>query len=354
MTWLLTGGAGYIGSHIVRAFRAAGIDVVVLDNLSSGYRQFVPSDVPFVEGSVTDPGAVALALDDYPVTGVVHLAGLKYAGISVEQPLRFYRENVFGTQVLLEAVVARGIDRFLFSGSSSWYGTQRVEIVGEDEPARPQSPYGETKVAGEWLLRSVARATPGLRQSTLRYFNVAGSGSPELADHSPYNLFPMVLKAVSCGAPAMIFGTDYPTPDGTCVRDYVHVSDVADAHLRVAQQLDVGGECADVYNIGRGEGASVREILDTVHAVTGLDFEIVEKPRRAGDPPRTVCSVERIRRDLDWHARFDLTDMVSSAWVAWQHQLATFGGAPPKSLSLREGPDHTFSAVRGLVPESDA
>jgi UDP-glucose 4-epimerase len=300
----------------------------VLDNLNSGYREFVSSDLPFIEGSVTDPVAVATALDEYGVTGVVHLAGLKYAGLSVEQPLQFYRENVVGTQVLLEAVVARGINRFLFSGSSSWYGTARVEVVGEDEPAQPQSPYGETKVAGEWLLRSVARAHPGFRQATLRYFNVAGSGSPELADHSPYNLFPMVLKAVSSGGPALIFGTDYPTPDGTCVRDYVHVSDVADAHLRVAQQLDAGGECAEVYNVGRGEGASVREILDAVRKATGIDFPIVEKPRRPGDPPRTVCSVERIGRDLGWHARLDLSDMVQSAWDAWQYQLATFGGAP--------------------------
>ena len=334
MTWLLTGGAGYIGSHIVRAFTAAGTPVVVLDNLSTGYRDFVPPDVAFVEGTITDAGTVAAVLDDHQITGVVHLAGLKYAGVSVDQPLEFFRENVFGTQVLLEAVVARGIDRFLFSSSASWYGTPDAEVVTEDAPARPESPYGQTKVTGEWLLRSVARARPALRQTSLRYFNVVGSASPELADHSPHNLFPKVLKAVTSGAPAVIYGTDYATPDGTCVRDYVHVSDVADAHLRAARQLDEGGRCAPVYNVGRGAGSSVREIVDAVREVTGIDFAVDEQPRRPGDPARIVGSVERIARDLDWHARHDLTDMVTSAWAAWNYQLANYGGAPPASHPL--------------------
>ena len=328
MTWLLTGGAGYIGSHIVRAFTEAGTEVVVLDNLATGYREYVPAGVPFVHGSVTDPVAVAEALDDHRVTGVLHLAGLKYAGLSVSQPLEFYRANVIGTQVLLEAVATRGIDRFLFSASSSWYGTPDSELVTEDAPARPESPYGQTKVMGEWLLRDVAVAFPGLRQCSLRYFNVVGSGTPELADHSPHNLFPKVLKAVSTGAPAVIYGTDYATPDGTCVRDYVHVSDVADAHVRVARQLDDGGTCAPVYNVGRGTGASVREIVDTMSKALGIDFPIDEQPRRPGDPARIVGSVDRIAADLDWHAHYDLAAMVVSAWDAWQYQLATYGGAP--------------------------
>jgi UDP-glucose 4-epimerase len=328
VTWLLTGGAGYIGSHIVRAFAAAGTEVVVLDNLATGYRDFVPAEVPFVEASVTDPVAVAAVLDDFGVTGVLHLAGLKYAGVSVSQPLEFYRENLVGMQVLLEAVVARGIDRVLFSASSSWYGTPDAEIVDEDAPARPESPYGETKVASEWLLRSVARAHPGLRQTSLRYFNVVGSSTPELADHSPHNLFPKVLKAVSAGGPAVIYGTDYATPDGTCVRDYIHVGDVADAHVRVARHLDSGADCAPVYNIGRGTGSSVREIVDTMRSVLGIEFPIDEQPRRPGDPARIVGAVGRIAADLDWRARRDLHDMVASAWDAWQYQLTTYGGAP--------------------------
>jgi UDP-glucose 4-epimerase len=328
MTWLLTGGAGYIGSHIVRAFAAAGTDVVVLDNLSTGFRSFVPDEVPFVEGSVTDADAVGQAIDEHGVTGVVHLAGLKYAGESVHEPLRFYRENVTGMQVLLEAITSRGIDRVVLSSSASWYGTPAAEVVTEDAPARPESPYGQTKVASEWLLRSVALATPGLRQTSLRYFNVVGSGVPELADHSPHNLFPKVLRAISAGEPATLNGVDYPTPDGTCIRDYVHVVDVAEAHVVAARHLDAGGACAPAYNVGCGTGSSVREVLDAIRRITGIEFAIDTRPRRPGDPARIVGAVELIAADLAWRARHDLDDMVASAWAAWQHQLITHGGAP--------------------------
>jgi UDP-glucose 4-epimerase len=325
MTWLLTGGAGYIGSHIVRAFVEAGTDVVVLDNLASGFRDYVAPDVPFVEGSVTDADTVGRVLEDHQVTGVLHLAGLKYAGVSVREPLEFFRENAYGMQVLLEAVVARGIDRVLLSSSAAWYGTPDVEIVTEDAPARPENPYGQTKVASEWLLRAVARANPGMRQSSLRYFNVAGAGSPELADQSPHNLFPKVLKAISAGDPAILYGTDYQTADGTCVRDYVHVSDVADAHVQVARRLDAGSATAPVYNVGRGTGSSVREVLDSMRRATGIDFPIDVQPRRPGDPDRIVGSVDLIAAELDWHARHELDEMVTSAWAAWQYQLANSG-----------------------------
>lgn len=329
MAWLLTGGAGYIGAHIVRAFQRAGVQVVVLDDLSSGFRAYVPADVPFVEGSVTDSAAVAQAFDAADITGVVHLAAVKYAGESVQEPLRFYRTNVVGTQVLLEAVVARGIERVVFSSSASWYGTPDADLVTEDAPARPESPYGETKVAGEWLLRSVARATPRLRQTSLRYFNVVGSGTPELADHSPYNLFPKVFRAISAGEPAILHGADYPTPDGSCIRDYVHVVDVAEAHVRAAQQLDVGGPgCAPIYNIGRGTGSSVLEVLETMRAVTAINFTIEVAPRRPGDPARVVGAVSQIAADLGWRARFDLEDMVGDAWAAWQHQRPGGDSAP--------------------------
>jgi UDP-glucose 4-epimerase len=321
VAWLLTGGAGYIGSHIVRAFQLAGVEVVVLDNLSSGFRSYVPADVPFVEGSVTNPAAVARALDAADITGVVHLAGVKYAGESVHEPLRFYRENILGTQVLLEAVVARGIERFVFSSSASWYGTPDIELVAEDAPARPESPYGQTKVAGEWLLRSVARATPRLRQTSLRYFNVVGSGPPALADHSPYNLFPRVFRAISAGAPAILNGADYPTPDGSCIRDYVHVVDVAEAHVRAAQQLAASdASYAPIYNIGRGAGSSVLEVLDMMRAITAIDFSVEVAPRRAGDPARVVGAVDLIAADLGWRARLGLEDMVRDAWAAWQQQ----------------------------------
>ncbi len=328
MTWLLTGGAGYIGSHIVRAFQQADTEVVVLDNLATGFRSYVPDGVPFVEGSVTDSATVGAALDGHDITGVVHLAGLKYAGESVREPLRFYRENVTGMQVLLEAITERGIDRVVLSSSASWYGTPDAEVVTEDVPARPESPYGQTKAASEWLLRSVAVAQPSLRQTSLRYFNVVGSGTPELADHSPHNLFPKVLRAISAGVRPMLNGTDYPTADGTCVRDYVHVTDLAEAHVQAARHLDAGGECAPAYNVGRGEGSSVREVFDTMRRVTGIDFEVDVVPRRPGDPARIVGAVDLIAAELGWRAQHGLEDMVASAWAAWQHQLAAHGGAP--------------------------
>ena len=318
MTWLLTGGAGYIGSHIVLAFQEAGTDVVVLDDLSTGYRDFVPDGVPFVEGSVTDPDAVAYAIGGHAVTGVMHLAGLKYAGVSVQEPLRFYRQNVTGMQVLLEAVEQHGIDRFVFSSSASWYGTPTSELVTEDAPASPESPYGQTKVASEWLLRDLAVVRPLLRQTSLRYFNVVGSGPVHLTDRSPHNLFPRVFGALTRGERPVVNGIDYPTPDGSCVRDYVHVSDVAQAHVIAARRLDKGEPCAPAYNIGRGEGASVLEVLDAMRRVTGIDLDPQVAPRRPGDPARIVGVVDRIAADFGWRASRDLDDMVASAWAAWQ------------------------------------
>ncbi len=329
MTWLLTGGAGYIGSHITAAFLDADVPVVVLDDLSTGYREFVPGDVPLVEGSVTDRDAVARALDEHDVTGVVHLAGLKYAGVSVQEPLLFYRQNVTGMQVLMEEVVARRIDRVLFSSSASWYGTPDLDVVPEDTPPAPESPYGESKVISEWLLRDVARVNPWLRQTSLRYFNVCGSGAPELADHSPHNLFPKVLGAMSRGERPVVNGGDYPTPDGTCVRDYIHVVDLADAHLRAALHLASDAPAAPAYNVGRGAGSSVLEVIDTMRRVTGIDLEPEVRERRPGDPARIVGAVDRIAADLGWTARFGLDDMVDSAWRAWGRQLELYGGAPP-------------------------
>ena len=318
MSWLLTGGAGYIGSHIVLAFQQAGMDVVVLDDLSTGYRSFVPSDVPFVEGSVTDPRAVAHALDAHSITGVLHIAGLKYAGVSVHEPLRFYRENVIGMQVLLEAVDERSIDRFVLSSSASWYGTPTTELVPEDVPANPESPYGETKVASEWMLRDYAATRPELRHTSLRYFNVVGSGPPYLADRSPHNLFPKVFAALTRGERPVLYGTDYPTPDGSCIRDFVHVVDVAEAHVIAARRLDKDEPCAPVYNIGRGEGASVLQVLRTIRRITAIDFEPQLAPRRLGDPARIVGAVDRIEADFGWRASRDLDDMVASAWAAFQ------------------------------------
>jgi UDP-glucose 4-epimerase len=318
MAWLLTGGAGYIGSHIVEAFRAADRDVVVLDDLSSGFREFVPDDVVVHEGRIEDAAAVAAALDAQPVDGVIHLAGLKYAGESVNAPLDFYRANVEGTRVLLRQMAERGIDRLVFSSSSATYGTMEGEIVTEDSPQRPESPYGESKLIGEWLIRDQARARPSLRHTSLRYFNVVGSGSDRIADHSPYNLFPLVFRALSRGERPKVFGDDYPTPDGSCVRDYVDVADLAEAHLRAAVLLEEGRELAPSYNVGRGEGVSVRQIVETILAVVGeeaLGYDTA--PRRGGDPARIVGSARRIEEDFGWKPGTDLRAMVEGAWAAW-------------------------------------
>ncbi len=322
MSWLLTGGAGYVGSHVVIAFRAAGTDVVVLDNLSTGSRSNVPAEVPFVQASVTDADAVGRTLDEHRITGVMHLAGRKAADVSVAEPLAYYRANVTGMQVLLEAVIQRGLDRFILSSSASWYGTPTAQLVTEDEPARPESPYGQTKVVSEWLLRDVAHTRPTLRQTSLRYFNVVGAGAPHLADRGQNNLFPRVLRALTAGERPSVYGADYPTPDGSCVRDYVHVADIADAHVAVARRLDAGQDVAAVYNLGRGEGASVLQVLDAMRRITGIELPPRIEGRRAGDPARVVGAVDRIAADLGWRASRNLDDMVASAWWAWQHQPA--------------------------------
>ncbi|WP_263118170.1 UDP-glucose 4-epimerase GalE [Cellulomonas sp. RIT-PI-Y] len=317
MTWMVTGGAGYIGSHVVRAFQEVGIPTVVLDDLSSGHEEFVPAGVPLVRGSVLDTALVADTLRGHRVTGVVHLAGFKYAGVSVQRPLHTYEQNVTGTAHLLAAMAEADVTRIVFSSSAAVYGTPDVDLVTEDTPTAPESPYGESKLIGEWLLRDQAAATE-LHHTSLRYFNVVGSGTPELADTSPHNLFPLVLDALAEGRTPRINGDDYSTPDGTCVRDYVHVADLATSHVAAARALTEGRELRRVYNLGSGDGVSVREIMTAMAAGTGIDFEPEVAPRRAGDPARIVASGEAAARDLDWRMRHSLTEMVSSAWQARQ------------------------------------
>ena len=289
MTWLVTGGAGYIGAHVVRALREAGYGAVVIDDLSSGHRDFVPSDVPLAEGSILDRTLVERTLVEHAVVGVIHVAGFKYAGVSVQQPLHTYEQNVDGTRTLLAAMQQHGVDRIVFSSSAAVYGTPDVEQVTEDTPKSPQSPYGESKLIGEWLLRDQAIATASLdttlghgplRHTSLRYFNVVGSGDPAVRDTSPHNLFPLVFDALAEGRTPRINGDDYPTPDGTCVRDYIHVSDVALAHVAAAQRLDAGAPLEPAYNLGSGAGVSVAEIMAATARVTGIAFEPERAPRR--------------------------------------------------------------------------
>lgn len=315
MTWLVTGGAGYIGAHVVREFRAAGMTVAVLDDLSSGHPEFVPPGVPFARGSILDAALVRRVLREEAVTGVVHLAGFKYAGESVSRPLHTYAQNVTGTIVLLEAMAEAGVERMVFSSSAAVYGTPDVDLVTESTALRPASPYGESKLVGEWLMRDQGVAA-GLRHTSLRYFNVVGSGDPAVRDTSPHNLFPLVFDALVAGRAPRINGDDYPTPDGTNVRDYVHVSDVARAHVTAARRLEAGEPLEPAYNLGSGTGMSVAEIMAAVARVTGIPFEPEIAPRRPGDPARIVADGSLAARDLDWRMRHSLDDMVASAWAA--------------------------------------
>ncbi|MFZ1410111.1 MAG: UDP-glucose 4-epimerase GalE [Micropruina sp.] len=315
MTWLVTGGAGYIGSHVVRAFQAEGIDSVVLDDLSTGLREFVPVGVPFIEGTILDTPLVTRALTEHAVTGVVHLAGFKYAGESVKRPIHTWEQNGNGTLSMLRAVTEAQVPNFVLSSSAAVYGTPDVDLVTETTATRPQSPYGESKLVDEWMLADVARAT-GLSHTSLRYFNVVGSGSPELWDSSPHNLFPLVISALRDGRVPIIFGQDYPTPDGTCVRDYVHVADLAHSHVAAAKALEAGTALQPVYNLGSGLGVSVAQIMAAMARVTGIDFTPAIAPRRPGDPARIVADGSAAERDLDWQMRHDLDRMVSDAWSA--------------------------------------
>jgi UDP-glucose 4-epimerase len=315
MTWLVTGGAGYIGAHVVRALKEAGIRPLVIDDLSSGHRGFVPNDVELVRGSILSGELLADVFAQHDVEGVMHIAGFKYAGVSVQRPLHTYAQNVTGTATLLGAMADAGIDKIVFSSSAAVYGTPDVDLVTESTPLHPESPDGESKLIGEWLLADQDRAV-GLTHTALRYFNVVGSGSDDLYDTSPHNLFPVVFDALLEGRTPRINGNDYPTPDGTCVRDYLHVVDLAHSHVIAAQRLAAGVPLEAVYNLGSGDGASVGDIMRTIAEVTGIDFTPEIAPRRAGDPARIVASGDLAARDLEWAMRHSLTDMVSSAWSA--------------------------------------
>lgn len=320
MSWLVTGGAGYIGAHVVRALAAAGIDPVVVDDLSSGHEAFVPEGVPFVRGTILDRALLVEAMGAHGVTGVIHVAGYKYAGVSVQRPLHTYEQNVEGTRVVLAAMADAGVSNIVFSSSAAVYGTPDVPLVTEDLPKRPASPYGESKLIGEWLIRDQAVATAStdtpLRHTSLRYFNVVGSADPAIYDTSPHNLFPIVFERLLAGGTPQINGDDYDTPDGTNVRDYVHVGDIAAAHAVAAQRLSAGDPIEPAYNLGSQNGLSVREIMDAMARVTGIPFTPVIAARRPGDPDRIVATGELAARDLDWRNRYTVDEMVRTGWEA--------------------------------------
>ncbi|MBT4949508.1 MAG: UDP-glucose 4-epimerase GalE [Candidatus Nanopelagicales bacterium] len=315
-TWLVTGGAGYIGSHVVRELLSAGFQPVVCDDFSAGLRSRIPEDVPIVEGDIADATALRGIFNTFGVTGVVHLAAKKAAGESVHFPLHYYKENVTGLQSVLGAMVDSSVDNFVYSSSAAVYGTPQSNPVKESEAFNPESPYGETKVIGEWLAKDLATSNK-LNWIALRYFNVAGAGSDDLGDNSVNNLIPMVFQALEIGGRPRIFGADYPTPDGTCIRDYIHVVDLAGAHVAAVKKCETGRANLAI-NVGRGSGVSVQEVMDSISRVIGRDINPEVVGRRAGDPPASFADVKLSETELAWSAERDLHDMVSSAWSAWQ------------------------------------
>jgi|SRR5690554_5538393 len=316
MKVLVTGGAGYIGSVTAQALLAAGHGVVVVDDLSTGHRGAVPEGARLVVADAGDARAMRALMAAEGVEAVMHFAALSLVGDSMREPLRYYRHNVGGAIGLLEACVAAGVGRFVLSSTAAVYGTPDVVPVPETAALRPASVYGETKLAIERLLHWLS-VTRGLGYAALRYFNAAGAAPGRGEDHRPEtHLVPLVLQAALGRRPEVrVFGADYPTPDGTAVRDYVHVEDLARAHVLALEALapGVGG----AYNLGNGAGFSVREVIDVCRRVTGADLNVVEAPRRAGDPPVLVADASKAAAELGWRPRFaDLEAIVASAW-AW-------------------------------------
>jgi UDP-glucose-4-epimerase GalE len=321
---LVTGGAGYVGSHTVMALAEAGDDVVVFDDLSAGHieaiheiQAAVPAHPPaFVKGDIQDGAAVRVALGESGATAVMHFAARLLVEESVRDPLGYFRVNVTGTLTVLGAMAEAGVRRFILSSTAATFGEPERTPIDESHPQRPINPYGETKLAIERALPHIARAT-GLSWMALRYFNAAGAhpGGRIGEDHDPEeHLIPRAVGAALGGAPLTVHGDDYPTPDGTCIRDYVHVSDLAAAHLAALRALEAGAP-STAYNLGNGRGISVRQVLDSVARAAGRPVPHRIGPRRAGDPVRLVASSERISRELGWVRQFgDVDAIVRTAW----------------------------------------
>jgi UDP-glucose 4-epimerase len=323
---LVTGGAGYIGSHVVDALIAQGFQVVILDNLSLGHAASVPADVPLIMGDVTDPAVLDAVLADGPWHAVLHFAGLSQVGDSMLHPLRYLRENGAGGMVLIEACLRHGISRFVLSSTANLFGAPVGGAIDEDAPIAPGSPYGESKLIIERALHW-ASARHDFRYATLRFFNAAGADPKGRLgeDHDPEShLIPLAIDAALGRRPALtIFGADYPTPDGTCIRDYLHVSDLCDAHVRALARLEQGSV---TYNIGSGTGHSVLEVVTMVERVSGLKVPVIFGARRGGDPAVLVAASGKIRRETGWTPRYPgLEDIVRTAY-AWR--LRHDGGYP--------------------------
>ncbi|NIA67635.1 UDP-glucose 4-epimerase GalE [Pelagibius litoralis] len=332
-TTLVTGGAGYIGSHAVLALRQAGRRVVVLDDLSAGSRTVVPDDVPFVEGNAGDPVLVGRLLRDFSIGSVIHFAGSILVERSVSEPLSYYHNNVTVSRNLLEACLQGGVKQFIFSSTAAVYGAAAVSPIPESTPTKPINPYGTSKLVTEWMLRDLAAASD-LRFVALRYFNVAGADPQGRSGQ----LGPVATHLVKIASQVIagtresiaIFGDDYDTPDGTCVRDYIHVSDLASAHLSALSYLEAGGE-SRFLNCGYGHGYSVREVLQAVERCAGRSLNARRAPRRPGDPPTLVADTGALQKTLSWTPRFDNIDVIINTAIDWELSL----GLKPDGDGLR-------------------
>lgn len=324
---MVTGGAGYIGAHVVEALLSRGHRVVVVDNRSTGDAQRVPAGVPLVEVDLAAPGSpttLANVARLYGITAVVHLAGRKQVAESIAEPAWYFRQNVDGLLALHDAMAHSGVRRLVFSSSASVYGDVAPGQDGrvrETDPTAPISPYAQTKLAGEWLNRAAGTAW-GLQAVNLRYFNVAGAARPELADPGATNLIPMVFECLDRDEPPRIFGDDYATPDGTCVRDFIDVRDLAEAHIAALGYLTGPMAYGDVFNVGTGNGLTVAQVVQSILHTTGATLAPIVEPRRPGDPAAVVADVDLIRAALGWKAERGIDAMVRSAWQGWRARAA--------------------------------
>lgn len=317
MTVLVLGGAGYIGSHTVKALCDEGTDVVVVDNLVTGYEKAVDKRARFYKGDISDKEFLNNMFSKEKIDAVIHFAAFSLVGESVTNPLKYYKNNLCGTEVLLESMVENGVNKIVFSSTAATYGEpERVPIM-ESDRTQPTNPYGETKLGMEKMFKWTSEAH-GIKYVSLRYFNACGadeSGTIGEAHNPESHLIPLILQVPNGKREHIsIFGTDYPTEDGTCIRDYIHVTDLADAHILAVKYLMNGGE-SDIFNLGNGVGFSVREVIETARKVTGHPIPAVETPRRAGDPAQLIASSEKAKKILGWKPCHDtLEEIIASAW----------------------------------------
>jgi UDP-glucose 4-epimerase len=320
MTWLITGGAGYIGAHAVYSTLSSNRNVVVIDDLSSGISSRLGNDVELIEASILDSVAVNRAFDTYNFSGVLHLAAKKQVQESIERPDFYWEENVGGIKNLLSVMKAHGVKNLVYSSSAAVYGEPDYhpgKLITEQAVCSPINPYGETKLEGEVLSRAMSESD-GFKVAALRYFNVAGSSRPELGDQYIVNLIPIVFDALSRNKKPTVFGNSYSTPDGSCIRDYIHVQDLSEAHIAAMDLVENSEAGFTAINIGTGLGASVFDVLAMIEDVTGISINPILGERREGDPAALVADVSFANEILDWKSSRDLRDMVASAWDAWQ------------------------------------